>query len=187
HHEMIPTPLLLTIAATRQGIPFPAFVEALLLDATFELLREAGLRLPRAVGPAVSIVGALIIGDAAVRAGLVSTPMVVVIAFTGIASFVTPSYNAGIITRIARFGFLFAAGILGFLGIIIALILMGTRMASLSSFGLPYLSPIAPFNLHYMGDILVRRPWFNSFKRPYMEGMVNEIRQAPKNNDGEQG
>lgn len=185
HHEMIPTPLLLTIAATREGVPFPAFVEALLLEATFELLREAGLRLPRAVGPAVSIVGALIIGDAAVRAGLVSTPMVVVVAFTGISSFVIPSYNAGIIIRIARFGFLFASGLLGFLGIIIALILMGLRMASLSSFGLPYLSPIAPFDLHYMGDILVRRPWFSNYQRPYMEGMANKTRQATNNDGGE--
>ncbi len=178
HHEMIPTPLLLTIAATRQGVPFPAFVEAFLMDATFELLREAGLRLPRAVGPAVSIVGSLIIGDAAVRAGLVSTPMVVIIAFTGIASFVTPSYNAGIIIRIARFGFLFAAGMLGFLGIIIALILMLLRMASLSSFGLPYLSPLAPLNLQQMGDVIVRRPWFMNQKRPYLEGMKNTVRQA---------
>ncbi len=178
HHEMIPTPLLLTIAATRQGVPFPAFLEAFLLDATFELLREAGLRLPRAVGPAVSIVGALIIGDAAVRAGLVSTPMVVVIAFTGIASFVTPSYNAGIIIRIARFGFLFASGMLGFLGIIIAMILLLLRMASLSSFGLPYLAPLAPFNLQQMGDIIVRRPWFKNQKRPYLEGMKDVKRQA---------
>lgn len=184
HHEMIPTPLLLTIAATRQGIPFPAFIEALLLEATFEMLREAGLRLPRAVGPAVSIVGALIIGDAAVRAGLVSTPMVVVIAFTGIASFVSPSYNASIIIRISRFGFLFAAAMLGFLGIVIALILMLLRMASLSSFGLPYLAPMAPLNLQQMGDILVRRPWFKSFKRPYFDGMQNVIRQKNPANDG---
>lgn len=183
HHEMIPTSLLLTIAATRQGVPFPAFVEAFLMDATFELLREAGLRLPRAVGPAVSIVGSLIIGDAAVRSGLVSTPMVVIIAFTGIASFVTPSYNAGIIIRIARFGFLFASGLLGFLGIIIALILMLLRMVSLSSFGLPYMSPIAPFNLQQMGDIIVRRPWFKNQKRPYHEGMKNVQRQKRYESD----
>jgi len=183
HHEMIPTPLLLTIAATRQGVPFPAFVEALLLEATFELLREAGLRLPRAVGPAVSIVGALIIGDAAVRAGLVSTPMVVVVAFTGISSFVTPSYNAGIIIRIARFGFLFASGMLGFLGIMVALILMLLRMVSLSSFGLPYMSPIAPFNLQHMGDIIVRRPWFKNQQRPYHEGMKNVQRQKRYESD----
>lgn len=177
HHEMIPTPLLLTIAATRQNVPFPAFLEALILEFTFELLREAGLRLPRAVGPAVSIVGALIIGDAAVRAGLVSTPMVVVVAFTGIASFVSPSYNAGIIIRIARFGFLFASGLLGFLGIIIALLLMIIRMVSLSSFGFPYMSPMAPLNMRQMTDIIIRRPWFKSFQRPYWEGMMDIIRQ----------
>jgi spore germination protein KA len=177
HHEMIPTALLLTIAATRQNVPFPAFLEALILEATFELLREAGLRLPRAVGPAVSIVGALIIGDAAVRAGLVSTPMVVIVAFTGIASFVSPSYNAGIIIRITRFVFLFASGLLGFLGIIIALLLLIIRMASLSSFGLPYLSPMAPFNLRQMGDIIIRRPWFKNFQRPYWEGMMDTTRQ----------
>lgn len=186
HHEMIPTPLLLTITSTRQGVPFPALLEALLLEFTFELLREAGLRLPRAVGPAVSIVGALIIGDAAVRAGLVSTPMVVVVAFTGIASFVNPSYNAGIIIRIARFGFLLAAGLLGFMGIIIALIVMMLRMASLSSFGLPYLSPLAPLNLKQFGDILVRRPWFNSFKRPYYDGMQDVVRQSAPDQDGGQ-
>jgi spore germination protein KA len=177
HHEMIPTPLLLTIAATRQNVPFPAFLEALILESTFELLREAGLRLPRAVGPAVSIVGALIIGDAAVRAGLVSTPMVVIVAFTGIASFVSPSYNAGIIIRIARFAFMFAAGLLGFLGIIIALLLLIIRMASLSSFGLPYLSPMAPLNLRQMGDIIIRRPWFKNMQRPYWEGMADTTRQ----------
>jgi len=184
HQEMIPTSLLLTITATRQGVPFPAFMEALLLEATFEMLREAGLRLPRAVGPAVSIVGALIIGDAAVRAGLVSTPMVVVVAFTGIASFVSPSYNAGIIIRIARFAFLLSAAMLGFLGIIIAAILMLLRMVSLSSFGLPYMSPLAPFNLQQMGDILMRRPWFKSLKRPFLDGMENVIRQRNPTNNG---
>lgn len=179
HHEMIPTDLFLTIAATRQGVPFPAFVEALLLEFTFEMLREAGLRLPRAVGPAVSIVGALIIGDAAVRAGLVSTPMVVVIAATGIASFIAPAYNAAIIIRIARFGFLAAAATLGFLGIMVAFILMLVRMASLSSFGLPFLSPVAPFNRSQLSDIFMRRPWFKMEKRPFMDGMENTIRQNP--------
>lgn len=177
HHEMIPTALLLTIASTREGVPFPAFVEAFILDFMFEMLREAGIRLPRAVGPAVSIVGALIIGDAAVRAGLVSTPMVVIIASTGIASFVSPSYNAGLIVRIARFGFLLAAASLGFLGIMILLVIMLTRMVSLSSFGHPYVSPFAPFNVAHLSDILVRRPWFLNTIRPYLEGMENQVRQ----------
>ncbi len=177
HHEMIPPPLYLTIAATREGVPFPAFVEALLLEITFEMLREAGLRLPRAIGPAISIVGALIIGDAAVKAGLVSTPMVVVVAFTGIASFIIPSYNAGIVVRIARFGFLISASFLGLFGIMITLLLMLIHMASLNSFGLPYLSPLAPFNLREMTDIIVRRPWFMNTLRPKMKGMENVVRQ----------
>lgn len=177
HQEMLPTALYLTIAAARQGVPFPIFVEAFLMEATFELLREAGLRLPRAVGPAVSIVGALIIGDAAVRAGLVSTPMVVVVAFTGIASFVAPNYNAALIIRIARFGFLAAAAALGFLGIMALLILMLVRMASLSSLGMPYLSPMAPFNWSQLSDIILRRPWYTASKRPYLAGMKNQVRQ----------
>jgi hypothetical protein len=177
HQEMVPTALYLTIAASRQGVPFPSFVEAFLLELTFEMLREAGLRLPRAVGPAVSIVGALIIGDAAVRAGLVSTPMVVVVAFTGIASFVTPSYNAGIIIRTARFAFLGASALLGFLGIMIVFILMLIRMASLSSFGMPYLTPMAPLNTREITDVILRRPWFKMRERPYQEGMTNQVRQ----------
>lgn len=180
HQEMIPPPLYQTIAATREGVPFPAFVEALMLEITFELLREAGVRLPHAIGPAISIVGALIIGDAAVKAGLVSTPMVVVIAFTGIASFIVPSYNAGIAIRIARFGFLFVAGFMGLFGIVITLLLLLIHMASLRSFGLSYLSPIAPFNKREMTDILVRRPWYLTIFRPSMKGMENEIRQTKK-------
>ncbi|NLO20568.1 MAG: spore germination protein [Syntrophomonadaceae bacterium] len=184
HHEMIPTALLLTIAASREGVPFPSFVEALLLEAMFEMLREAGLRLPRAVGPAVSIVGALIIGDAAVRAGLVSTPMVVVVAATGIASFVTPSYNASLVVRILRFGFLFASAVLGFLGIMIVLVIVLLKMVSLSSFGVPYLAPLAPLNLAQISDIMVRRPWFVNRSRPYLEGMRNQQRQGNGKDEG---
>ncbi|NLB18972.1 MAG: spore germination protein, partial [Syntrophomonadaceae bacterium] len=177
HHEMIPPPLYLTIASAREGVPFPAFVEALLMELAFELLREAGLRLPRGIGPAISIVGALIIGDAAVQAGLVSTPMVIIVAFTGIASFVVPSYNAGIVVRIARFIFLIAAGLQGLFGIMIVFLIMIIHLASLKSFGMPYLSPLAPFNKIGLTDIIVRRPWFLTFLRPTMKGMENEVRQ----------
>lgn len=180
HQEMIPPALYQTIAATREGVPFPAFFEALILEFTFEMLREAGVRLPHAIGPAISIVGALIIGDAAVKAGLVSTPMVVVIAFTGIASFIVPSYNAGIAIRIARFGFLFAGGLMGLFGIMVLLLLLIIHMSSLRSFGLAYLSPAAPFNKREMTDIIVRRPWYVTFLRPTMKGMDNETRQKRK-------
>lgn len=177
HQEMIPLPLYLTLISARQGVPFPAAVEALMLELTFELLREAGLRLPRAIGPAVSIVGALIIGDAAVRAGLVGTPMVVVVAFTGIASFATPSYNSGLIVRIARFGMLLVAATMGFFGIIIGLLIIAIRMTSLTSFGQPYLAPLSPMNWSQISDVLVRRPWSMNVQRPYLEGMNNQARQ----------
>jgi len=178
HQEMIPTPLLLTIAAAREGIPFPAFLEALLMEVTFEILREAGLRMPRAIGPAISIVGALVIGDAAVSAGLVSTPMVVVVAFTGICSFSIPVYSAGVSLRMVRFLMLVAAAFLGYFGIMIGIILLLIHLASLSSFGVPYLAPLAPMRWEDLGDILVRRPWWSSVRRPQTLAPGNRLRQA---------
>ena len=180
HHEMIPSTLYLTIASTREGVPFPAVIEALLLELTFELLREAGLRLPRAIGPAVSIVGALIIGDAAVKAGLVSSLMVVVVAFTGISSFVIPAYNASVIIRISRFGILIAAGLMGLPGVIMALLLMLIRMENIKSLGKPYLSPLSPINTAQLSDVLLRRPWPMSVQRPHLPGMLNRTRQKQK-------
>ncbi len=184
HHEIIPTQLYLTIASTREGVVFPAVVEALLLEITFELLREAGLRLPRAIGPAVSIVGALIIGDAAVKAGLVSSLMVVVVAFTGIASFTIPAYNASVIIRTVRFGFLIGAGILGLPGIIVVSLIILIRMESLHSLGKPYLSPLSPINPAQLSDVLVRRPWTMTTQRPYTPGMNNQRRQSKSPESG---
>ncbi len=178
HQEMIPTPLLLTIAAAREGIPFPAFLEALLMEVTFEILREAGLRMPRAIGPAISIVGALVIGDAAVSAGLVSTPMVVVVAFTGICSFSFPVYSAGISLRMVRFLMLVAAAFLGYFGIMIGIILLLIHLASMSSFGVPYLAPLAPLRWEDLGDILVRRPWWHNRRRPVILRPEDPLRQA---------
>ncbi|MCK9912127.1 spore germination protein, partial [Microbacteriaceae bacterium K1510] len=102
HQEMVPTTLLLSIAASRETVPFPALVEALIMEMAFEVLREAGVRLPKQVGAAVSIVGALVIGQAAVQAGLVSAPMVIVVAMTGISSFMIPRYIIGIAIRLLR-------------------------------------------------------------------------------------
>jgi len=186
HHEMIPPSLYLTISSTRERVPFPSLFEAFLLEFSFEMLREAGLRLPGAIGPAVSIVGALIIGDAAVQAGLVSTPMVVVIAFTGIASFVTPSYSAGISIRLIRFGMLIAGGTLGFFGIIMAIIFLLLHMASLNLFGQSYLFPVAPLNTYELTDVFVRRPWSKNYRRPRLPGSNNLIRQdqSPQDNGG---
>ncbi|MFE5320402.1 spore germination protein [Paenibacillus sp. NPDC056579] len=180
HQEMIPTTLLLSVAKSREEIPFPALVEALLMEITFEALREAGLRLPKQVGAAVSIVGALVIGQAAISAGLVSSPMVMVVAFTGIASFTFPRYTLGIAVRLLRFPLMFLAGFLGLLGLMLGIILIVIHLSTLRSFGVPYLSPLAPLKKNELGDVLIRAPLWTRDKRPHLSnGLYNAYRQVP--------
>jgi len=166
HQEMLPTPLLISLAAQRDGVPFPAIVEAILMEITFEILREAGVRMPRAVGSAISIVGALVIGQAAVEAGIVTATMVIVVSLTAISSFVSPTFNMGIAVRILRFGFMILAGTFGLFGIILGLIAMVLHLSSLRSFGIPYLSPNAPFILQDQKDNFFRLPHWALFARP---------------------
>lgn len=178
HQEMIPTALLLSIAAAREGIPFPALIEVLMLEIFFEALREAGVRLPRPVGQAVSIVGALVIGEAAVRAGLVSAPVVIIVASTGIASFTFPRYNMGIAIRLLRFPMMFLAGTLGLYGMVLGLITILIHMCSLRSFGVPFMQPIAPFSWAGLKDVLIRAPLWLMGKRPPTWESINGRRQA---------
>ncbi|MWC28694.1 spore germination protein [Paenibacillus sp. MMS18-CY102] len=140
HQEMIPTPLLISLVAQREGVPFPAFAEAMLMEVSFELMREAGIRMPRAVGQAVSIVGALILGQSAVQAGIVSAAMVIVVAATGIASFTSPAFNIAISARILRFTLMVLAGTFGLFGVLIGLIILVAHLCSLRSFGTPYMA-----------------------------------------------
>lgn len=144
HQEMIPTPLLLSLAAQRESVPFPAFIEALIMEFTFEILREAGIRMPRAIGQAVSIVGALVLGQAAVEAGIISSAMVIVVAITGISSFANPSYNMALSIRLIRFFMMVAAALFGFYGIAIFSIILIGHMCSLTSFGVPYMTINTP-------------------------------------------
>ncbi|GAS81619.1 spore germination protein [Paenibacillus amylolyticus] len=153
HQEMIPTVLLLSIARAREEIPFPALVEALIMEIAFEALREAGVRLPKQVGSAVSIVGALIIGQAATSAGIVSAPMIIIVAITGIASFMIPRYAASIATRLLRFPMMILAGTLGLTGVMLGVILVVIHLSSLRSFGTPYLSPVAPTMAKELKDV----------------------------------
>jgi spore germination protein KA len=166
HQEMLPTLLFISIASQREGMPFPAFVEALFMETVFEILREAGIRLPRQIGQAVSIVGALVIGDAAVKAGLVSPAIVMVVALTAIASFTIPNYSASFSIRILRFPIMVLAAILGLFGVMTALMVILYHLCSLRSFGVPYLSPLAPINFHDMQDTLIRMPRWSMFQRP---------------------
>jgi spore germination protein KA len=184
HQEMIPTPMAIAIAAQRENVPFPAFVEALIMEVTFEILREAGLRLPRAVGQAVSIVGALVIGQAAVQAGLVSPLMIIVVSITAIANFATPSFPMAISARLVRFALMLLASILGFFGIMLGLLAMFIHLCSLRSFGVPYMSPLAPFNLRHQQDTIFRFPIYTFKERPPLMTGDNVVRAGSNQKPG---
>ncbi|WP_160724742.1 spore germination protein [Bacillus sp. USDA818B3_A] len=181
HQELMPTNLLYTVAASREKVPFPAVVEALLMEITFEALREAGLRLPRPIGSTVSIVGALVVGQAAVEAGIVSAPLVIVVATTGIASFMFPSYPLTGAIRLLRFFMIFMAGTLGFYGILLGVFFILVHLVKLRSFGVPYFSPVAPFHFKDIKDIFIRVPWWKMNERPHETGKSNLKRVSFKN------
>lgn len=176
HQEMLPTNLILSLAAAREASPFPALVEALIMEITFEALREAGVRLPKSVGQAVSIVGALVIGQAAVQAGIVSAPMVIVVSITGIANFTIPRYSFALGIRMLRFPFMILAATFGLYGIVIGLIALIGHICSIRSLGVPYVTPIAPFNAAGIKDTLYRAPWFLMNRRPRTMGYQNSER-----------
>lgn len=156
HQEMIPTNLLVSLIGQREGVPFPAFIEALIMEITFEILREAGIRLPKSIGQSVSIVGTLVIGQAAVEAGLVSAAMVIVVSITAIANFALPAFNVGISARMLRFILMAISASFGMYGIIIALIVLGMHLCSLESLGVPYMTSMAPFRWKAQKDTFLR-------------------------------
>ncbi|MGW6298541.1 spore germination protein [Peribacillus butanolivorans] len=175
HQEMIPTKLLVIVAAQRETVPLPGVIEALIMEITFEMLREASLRMPKAVGSTMSIVGALVIGQAAVQAGIVSPAMVIIVSITAIASFATPSYSIAISARLVRFVFIICAGVLGFYGMILAFIVLIVHLCSLRSFGVPYMSPLAPLNPEGLGDTFFRRPMWAFKERPKLLSSNNNL------------
>lgn len=181
HQDVIPFKLLLTMSSSRQGIPFSSFFEALLMIFTFELLREAGIRMPRPIGQAISIVGALVIGDAAVRAGLVSIPMVVVIAITAISSFIIPQLAGTLL--IMRLLILLAANIVGIFGIIISSVIILIHMCSLKSFGVPYLSPLTPLEPDDLKDTFIRFPLWALLTKPNILVKDHQIKTRPNTNN----
>jgi len=179
HPELLPTTLLLRIQASREGVPFPVMGEVFLMEAAFEILREAGLRLPRAIGSAISIVGALVLGDAAIRAGLVSPGVVIVVAFTAISSFTTPGFGVAISARLLRFAIIILAGIGGLLGIQFALLALLIHLVTLRSFGHPFMAPFGPFILQDMKDTILRLPLWQQDLRPRLLGYREPRRQRP--------
>ncbi len=166
HPDLIPTPLLLTIAAARENIPFPAFIEILLLEISFEVVREVGVRLPRPIGSAISIVGGLIMGDAAVKAGYISPSVVIIVAFTALSSYAIPGYTTNLTLRMLRFPLLVLSAFLGLYGLLLGLILILIHLVSLRSFGVPYLTPVAPWNTHKSKEMFFRIPWWAKDANP---------------------
>ncbi|MDS1029811.1 spore germination protein [Bacillota bacterium LX-D] len=179
HQEMIPTPLALSLAASREGVPFPSIGEALIMEAIFEILREASLRLPQQTGQAVSIVGGLVIGQAAVQAGIVSQVMVIIVALTGISSFAIPAFNAAASGRLLRFPLMLLASILGLAGILLGLSIILIHLSSLRSFGVSYLDPFVSSNSNTLNDTVVRNPWWLMHHLPGIISRKRMLRMRP--------
>lgn len=182
HEEMIQTDLLLAIAATRERVPFPAVIEVLIMEIAFELVREAGVRIPTVIGPTIGIVGALILGNAAVDANIISPILVIIVAITGLSSFAIPeiSFNFGI--RIMRFVVLAMAATMGFYGIALFLAAFLAYLVSLKSFDVPFLSPLAPY-APSSKDLLVRPPIWKMWIRPFnLSPQLKQRESKPEGN-----
>lgn len=166
HHEMIPTDLLLAILSAREKVPFPSVVEVFLMEISFELIREAGIRIPGPIGPTLGIIGALILGQAAVEANIVSPILIIIVALTGLGSFAIPNFSGGFAFRILRFGFIILAALSGFLGITVGLVLMGFWTVSVKSFGVPFVSPVAPRTKGGFTETVFKSPVWKQEHRP---------------------
>ncbi|URN95721.1 MAG: spore germination protein [Candidatus Pristimantibacillus lignocellulolyticus] len=160
HYGVMPQQLAITVKGSIDNIPYPPLVEAFIMELTIELIREAGIRLPSAIGTTISIVGGLVIGDAIVKAGLVSNTMIVVVAMTAIACYVVPSSEMSSAVRLLRFPMMLAASILGFVGIVFGLMILLIHLCKLESFGSPYFAPVAPFRWNGLKDAILRMPIF---------------------------
>ncbi|HHU63659.1 MAG TPA: spore germination protein [Clostridiales bacterium] len=172
HQQSIPAGLLFSIARNREGIPFPTIVEVLLMEVSFELIQEAGIRIPGLIGPTLGIIGALILGQAAVTAKIVSPILIIVVAITGLGSFSISNYELNFSARIIRFFFIALAAIMGFFGIAMGIIIISSLMVSMKSFGVPYLAPNWPRTGSRKSDNIIKKPAWRQEERPeYMQPM----------------
>jgi spore germination protein len=177
HQGLIPSKLAYSIAGAREGVPFPAYIETLMMALTMELIREAGIRLPKPMGQTIGIVGGLVIGEAAVNAGIVNPFLVIIIAVTAIATFSLPVYSITITFRILLFVFVLAATAFGLYGIILALIALAIHITNLKSVGVPYTTPIAPAFYKDWEEELVRLPKSMLKERPeYLQTKDSTLR-----------
>ena len=178
HRELLPTELLYSIVASRVNVPFPILVEILIMELSFELIREAGLRVPSPLGSTVGIVGALVLGEAAVSASIVSPILIIIIAITAISSFAIPDFSLGFHLRIARFAYTLLGSLCGFLGIGVGLFIHLITLCSLKSFGVPYLSPYMPKTNIRNNSYLLKPVW----KREKRSDFLNTKRTTVQDN-----
>lgn len=181
HPEMFPPVLLLSYLNADHTTPFPLTFEALLIHFLFEIMREAGLRFPRAAGHAVSIVGALVIGQAAVEAGLVGAPMVIIVALTAISSFILPSLYAPI--SILRFVFILLGGALGLYGILLGATLLLCSICAIDILGIPYTAPVSPLTFRALKDVIIRADWRQLWKDKFR---VQNVKGSDIRDDGQE-
>ncbi|AXS62121.1 spore germination protein [Bacillus velezensis] len=175
HQGLLPTSLAVTIAANRENVPFPPIIEAMVMEITIELLREAGLRLPSPLGQTIGLVGGVVIGQAAVEANIVSSIMVIVVSIVALASFTVPQYGMGLSFRVLRFISMFTAAAFGLYGMILFMLAIYTHLSRQRSFGSPYFSPNGFFSLKNANDSILRLPIKN---QPKEAKNINE----PENN-----
>lgn len=178
HLQMLPQSLAVIVAGARTRTPFPVSIELLLMELMVEVLREAGLRMPGTFGQTISVVGALVIGEAGVTAGLIEPIVVVVVAFTTLASFIVPSYHAALAVRMLRFPLILLSSFLGFFGLVLGAMFYLFYLVNLRSFGIPYFAPMAPLFLKDMKDLLVRFPWWSLSQRPAVYRPEDRISQG---------
>ncbi|SFK33749.1 GerA spore germination protein [Halobacillus dabanensis] len=156
HHEVLPQDLIGTLVTSRRNVPFPPILEAIILELTIELLREAGARLPTKIGQTIGIVGGIVIGTAAVQAGLTSNILLIIVALSALGSFTTPIYNIGNTIRLIRFPLLIFGSLFGLLGVVICVVFILAHLIQLTSLGRPYMEPIYPFRFGDFRDAIVR-------------------------------
>lgn len=177
HREMIPTDLLIAIAKAKENVPFPTVLEVIFMEFSFELIREAGVRIPGIVGSTIGIIGGLILGQAAIQANLVSPVLIIVIAITGLGNFAIPDFNLAFGVRILRLFFIVLGAFIGFYGISLGLVAMVVLLTNMKSFGVDMLTPIAP-KARKSHDLLIGQPIWKQEYRPDSLNPMDAKRQA---------
>lgn len=168
HHEMIPTDLLMSITAARENVPFPSIVEVLLMVVSFELIREAGIRIPGVIGPTLGIVGALILGQAAVAAGIVSPILIIIVALTAIGGYTITNYSLSLTVRLLQFVYIFLGAVMGVYGLMLGFFIQLHLMVATRSFGAPYLAPLAPLARSSSDSLFRAHVWQQEYRPEYL-------------------